>query len=141
MSPGRRPSHVEFLARKPVTWVMAKTKTRSKNSSSGGSRCSDSTCRVLMSSGSAGSRRGGQLWRPVLGELIGDVRAKRLVVPTLVLGPEAAQAGLRLDQAAVVGVGSHPQLLRDRIVAMLVVEVLPGIDRQQHVAAAPEPIR
>src|SRR5215211_8362300 len=34
------PSHVGWSARKPVTWVRAKTKFRSKNSSRGVTRCS-----------------------------------------------------------------------------------------------------
>src|SRR6185295_9988454 len=48
-SPWSRPIQVEWSARYPVTWVMAKTKTRSKNSSSGVTRCSDSGGRSLVS--------------------------------------------------------------------------------------------
>jgi hypothetical protein len=37
-APRSSPSPVQLAARKPVTWVMAKTKTRSKNSSRGVTR-------------------------------------------------------------------------------------------------------
>src|SRR5215213_11818842 len=39
-APCNIPTHVRWSARKPVTWVRAKTKTRSKNSSRGVTRCS-----------------------------------------------------------------------------------------------------
>jgi hypothetical protein len=39
-APCNIPLHVRLSARKPVTWVRAKTKTRSKNSSRGVTRCS-----------------------------------------------------------------------------------------------------
>src|ERR671916_756088 len=39
-APCNTPTQVRWSARKPVTWVRAKTKTRSKNSSRGVTRCS-----------------------------------------------------------------------------------------------------
>jgi hypothetical protein len=39
-APCNIPTHVRCSERKPVTWVRAKTKTRSKNSSRGVTRCS-----------------------------------------------------------------------------------------------------
>ena len=61
-TPRRSPPHVGSRERKPLTWVIAKTNTRSKNSSSGVTRCSRSACRSTISTVETIPR---PLYRPV----------------------------------------------------------------------------
>src|SRR6185503_2164790 len=68
------------------------------------------------------------------------VRPERLVERGHVPGPEPGVAGPAGDHVPVVVLGAHPVLGRDRAVSILVVQVLPLVDLQEHVQAAPRPL-
>src|SRR5262249_28227102 len=85
-SPSKSPVHDGSCAMNPVTWVIAKTKTRSKKSSSGETRCSTSTSSTCLGDGGA---RGAQ--PRGLAQLRGLVGA--LPREVVVLAPEVAVGG------------------------------------------------
>src|SRR6185312_679081 len=70
----------------------------------------------------------------------GRVGAERLVEGGLVARPELGVPGSRRDHVPVVVLRAHPVLGRDRAVAVLVVQVLPLIHLEEHVAAASRPV-
>ena len=76
-----------------------------------------------------------------LPKLLCHVGAERFVESVFYFRPRPAETGIGCDHRSIVGVGAVPQFDWYRLVAPLVVEVLPSVKLHEVVVPAAKPVR